>query len=175
MTVDLTGIAVSVVSGVFSILGIVALAWIQSHIKDQTAAATLSTAINNSLGALQQAATSQIQAAHPTIPGVPANLAPGVQYVLDHAGDEATRLGITPVAIAQKVEAAVGLSNIATNLATTAADTPAVVPPLAPVVAVAPPTVPAPVPGAPPPPAPGTITTVVTETPPIPPHLQPAV
>ncbi len=162
MTVDLTGIAVSVVSGVFSILGIVALAWVQSHIKDQAAAATLSTAVTNSLGALQQAATSEIQTVHPQIPGVPASLAPGVQFVLDHAGDEAARLGVTPVAIAQKVEAEIGLNNIATNLATTAADTPAVVPPLAPVVPMSPATA-----VVEHPPLPGTITTVTTETPPI--------
>jgi hypothetical protein len=160
VTVDLTGIAVSIVSGIFSILGIVALAWLQSHIKDQAAAATLSTAVQNSLGALQQAATSEIQTLHPSIPGVPANLAPGVQFVLDHAGDEATRLGVTPVAIAQKVEAAVGLANIATNLATTQADIPAIVPPLDPVVAIDPKVaVAAAVP------APGTVTTTVTETP----------
>jgi hypothetical protein len=137
MAVDLTGIAVSAVSGVFSILGIVALALIQSHIKDQAARATIATAVTNSLGAMQQAATSSIQALHPAIPGVPANLVPGVQFVLDQAADETTRLGVTPVAIAKQVEAGVGLSNIATNLATTANDTPAVVPPLAPVVPVA--------------------------------------
>jgi hypothetical protein len=133
MTVDLTGVAVAVTGGVFSIIGIVLSAWLASHIKDQTAAQTIAAAVNNSLGALQQAATSEIQAVHPALPGVPAALVPGVQYVLDHAGDEATRLGVTPVAIAQKVEAQIGLANIATNLATTASTAPIVVPPLEPV------------------------------------------
>jgi hypothetical protein len=138
MTVDLTGIAVAATGGFFSVLGLVAVAWIQSHMKDQTAAATMTAAIKNSLGAMQQAATSEIQTIHPQIAGVPANLQPGVQYVIDNAGDEMTRLGVTPAAVAQKVEAQIGLANIATNIATTSSTEPAVVvPPLAPVPPVA--------------------------------------
>ena len=134
--VDLTGVATAITEGIFATLGVVLSAWITSHIKDETAAATLTTAVQNSLGAIQQAAVSSVQIFRPQIPGVPASLAPGVQYVLDHAGDEATRLGVTPVAIAQKIDAQIGLANIATNLATTSNDTPAVAPPLAPVTAV---------------------------------------
>lgn len=134
MTIDLTGVAVAATGGFFSILGIVITVWLQSHMKDQAAAATMASAIKNSLGAIQQAATSEIQQIHPSIPGVPAVLEPGVQYVMDHAGDEMTRLGVTPLAIAQKVEAQIGLANIATNIATTSSTKPeVVVPPLAPV------------------------------------------
>ena len=82
MVVDLTGVAVAAVSGIFSILAIVVPAWLASHIKDQRAAKVVSAAVENSLGAMQQAATSEIQIWHPVIPGVPAALAPGVQYVL---------------------------------------------------------------------------------------------
>jgi hypothetical protein len=133
MTIDLTGVAVAATGGFFTILGSVLLALINSHLKDKAAREVLTGAVKNSLGAIQQAATSEIQALKPALPGVPASLAPGVQYVLDNAGDEAARLGVTPDVIAQKIEAKIGLANIATNLATTANATPDVVPPLAPV------------------------------------------
>ncbi len=143
MTVDLTGVAVAVTGGVFSILAIIVSAWVTTHIKNQAMAATLLAAINNSLGALQQAATSEIQTIKPAIPGVPDKLAPAVQYVLDQAGTEAANLGITPIAIAQKVEAKIGLASIATNLAVTAnpALVAEVVPPLTTVI-TQPPTAP---------------------------------
>ncbi|HEV2099313.1 MAG TPA: hypothetical protein VGR45_10350 [Stellaceae bacterium] len=139
MIVDLTGVAVAATGGVFSILGIMLSAWLTSHVKDNTARATLQSALDHSLGALQTAATSEIQATVPKVnlPGVPLDLAPGVQYVLDHAGDEAQRLGVTPQAIAEKIEARVGLQNIATNLAVSANATPAVQAPLAPVAPAA--------------------------------------
>jgi hypothetical protein len=35
-----------------------------------------------------------------------------VQYVLDHAGAEATRLNLTPIAIADKINAQIGLAKI---------------------------------------------------------------
>ncbi len=132
-TIDLTGIAIATVSGTFSILAIVVPAWLASKMKDKAAAAVVSEAVKNSLGALQQATTSEITAFHPQIAGVPDALAPGVKYVLDQAGPEAARLGITPAAIAQKIEAKVGLANIATNLALTASPAPIVVAPLDPV------------------------------------------
>lgn len=135
MTIDLTGIAVAATGGFFSILGIVVSAWLMSKMNDKKAAVTLAQAVSNSLGAIQTATTSQIQAMHPEmkIPGVPESLRPGVQYVLDHAGDEASRLGITPVAIAQKIDAKIGLANISTNLAVAGNNSPVVPAPLAPV------------------------------------------
>ena len=132
MTVDLTGVAVAATGGFFSVLGIVISLWLSNHIKNQTDAATISNAVKNSLGAIQQAATSQIQVFHPQIPNVPASLAPGVQYVIDHAGDEMKRAGITPEAVASKIEAQVGLANIANNIAVSSNATPVVMEPLAP-------------------------------------------
>ena len=55
---------------------------------------------------------------------MPEYLAPGVQYVLDHAGSEAERFGLTPESIADKIVAQLGLKNMETNLAITAAATP---------------------------------------------------
>ena len=108
------------VGGIFSIIGIVFAWWLQNHMKDQQAALTVANAVKNSLGAMQQAATAGIQAARPSIalpPGAPPQLATGLQYALDNAGDEAKRLGITPEVLAQKITAQVGLANIATNIA----------------------------------------------------------
>lgn len=132
VAVDLTGIATAITGGVFSLLGILATAWITSHMKDQAAAVTVNNAVKNSLGAIQQAATSEIQALRPQLPGVPEALAPGVQYVLDQAGPEMTRLGITPESVAKKVEAQIGLANVATNLAVSANATATVANPLDP-------------------------------------------
>jgi hypothetical protein len=72
---------------------------------------------------------------HPevSISGVPASLQPAVQYVLEHAGPEADRLGISPEKIASKVQAQIGLAEIRTNVAV-ASSSGAVVPdPLGPV------------------------------------------
>jgi hypothetical protein len=138
MTLDLTGIVVAITGGVFSIVATVLPLWLVSHLKDKAAAAVLAATIKNSLGALQQAATSAITITRPSIPNVPMSLAPGVQYVLDHAGDEAARFGLDPVAIAQKVEAQIGLKNIETNIAVASSATPTVVAPLAAVPVVGP-------------------------------------
>ena len=123
MTIDLTGIIISIITGAFGIVGTVFLAWLQSHMKDQQAASVLAAAIRNSLGAGQQAALGLVTSLHPavSIPGVPAALAVQTQYVLDHASDEAARLGITPAAIADKVNAQIGLTAIAATVAPVAA------------------------------------------------------
>lgn len=114
-SVDLTGIATSVIAGVFGILGIVVPYVINARMKDKQAADVLSDAVRNSLGAIQQTSTAAVAAAKPSvqIPGVAASLAPGVQYVLDHAGPEMARLGVTQASVAEKVEAQIGLANIA--------------------------------------------------------------
>lgn len=139
VTVDLTGVAVAAISVVLPVLGTVALAWLSSHIKDQAARTVIQAAVKNSLGVLQQAATSEIQQMRPTvdIPGVPPKLAAGVQHVLDQAGPELARFpDITPERIAEKIEAQIGLENIKTNAAITANASSAVAAPLAPVVNV---------------------------------------
>lgn len=123
MTIDLTGIIVAVIGGLFTVIGSVFLAWLQAHIKDKDAAATVNNAVKNSLGAIQQAATAAVTSYDPRIklpPGAPPSIAVGVQYVLDHAGDEAKSIGITSDAIASKINAQIGLANIATNTAVAA-------------------------------------------------------
>lgn len=119
---DFTPIVVAIVGGVFSVIGIVATAMINSHMKDAQAAATLNAAIGNSLGAVQNALDAGLKS-HPlqaAIPGISPAMAAGVQYGLDHAGDEAERLGVSPAAIADKIDARLGLAKIATNLAAAA-------------------------------------------------------
>lgn len=125
MTYDLTGIAVAIATGIFGVLGIVLPLLINARIKDSQAAATLGAAVKNSLGAMQVATEGVLTNLHPTvalpvIPGAPPQLASGVQYVLDHAGPEAARFGITPAAIADKINAQIGLTNIAANIAVAA-------------------------------------------------------
>jgi hypothetical protein len=73
--------------------------------------------VTNSLGAMQQAAEGSVISGHPQIllTGVSPALGVGVQYVMDHAGDEAARFGITPASIADKINARVGLASIASN------------------------------------------------------------
>jgi type II secretory pathway pseudopilin PulG len=136
MIIDLTELMLALVAGVFSILGPVAAYWFTQHIKDQQAADVVQNAVRNALGAMQQAAEAGIKATHPNImlpPGTPPKLATGVQYVLDHAGGEADRLGIDTSAIADKINAQIGLKNIATNEAIAASPLPPMPKPLDPV------------------------------------------
>lgn len=116
MQIDLTQILIAVIGGAFAIVNAVFVVWLQSNMKDKAAAATLATAVSNSLGAIQQAATTGVAFSKPTV-ALPAGVSPqvaiGVQYVLDHAGNEATRLGITPESIASKINAKLGLQTIA--------------------------------------------------------------
>ena len=120
---DLTGVAVSVVGGIFSILGIVATAAINSRMKDTQAAKVLGDAIKNALGAIQEASVVEVNSLHPQlrIAGVPDKLAVGVQYVLDHAGSEAARFDVTPTAIADKINAQLGLQALAVSTTSLAA------------------------------------------------------
>ena len=132
--IDFTAITIAVVGGVFAVIGAVATALVNKNVKDKQAADTLNTAITNSLGAVQNAVDTGLTA-HPlqkSVIGLSPAMAAGVQYTLDHAGDEAKRLDITPAAIADKIEARMGLAKIP-------------VPPTVPVVAPlpAPPVMPA--------------------------------
>lgn len=135
MTIDLTGISVALIGVVGTIMSIVITAIINSRMQDKQAAETLASAVRNSLGAAQQAAAGVVTSMHPqvSIPGVPPSLAIPVQYVLDHAGDEATRFGVTPQAIADKINAQIGITAIAANLAVAASPVPIVPDPLGPV------------------------------------------
>ena len=130
-SVDVTQIILAIISGFFSIVVTVLGAWVtyivNKNIKDKQAALAVSNAVKNSLGKIQQAgqalAEGEVQKLHPHL-NVPEYLAPGVQYVLDHAGSEAERFGLTPESIADKIVAQLGLKNMETNLAITAAATP---------------------------------------------------
>jgi hypothetical protein len=114
--IDFTPIAVSVVGALITIVNAVFLAWLQSHLKDEAAKATISNAMTNALGAVKQAADAGL-AAHPlqvSMPGISPTTAAGVQYVLNNAGPELRRFSdITPETIAEKVEARLGLQSLA--------------------------------------------------------------
>jgi hypothetical protein len=137
MTVDLTGIAASLVAGVFTILSIVLPVLINAHVKNQSAASTLDKAVGNSLGTLANLATSALASSKVvvSIPGVPAALMPGVQYVIDHASDEMKQLGVTSTAVASKIDARLGLAKMeaaqasAAGSSTTVTVTPTATPP----------------------------------------------
>jgi hypothetical protein len=133
MTVDLTGIAVSIVAGLFAVLGPVLLAIIQSKVKNQQMRDLLATTVQNSLGKIQQATDAQLLSAIALHPTLSPKMAVGVQYVADHAAEAVDHFGITPGAVADKIEAQIGLAHIATNLAVSGSATPAVPGPLDPV------------------------------------------
>lgn len=139
MTVDLTGVSVALIAGVFSILSIVIPILIQQHFRDKTAAADVSAAVRNALGAMQQAATGAVMVAKPHIdmPGIPESLQNGVQYVLDNAAVGVARAGLTPEIIAGKISAQIGLKEIATNLAVAGSPAAVVPDPLGPVPVMA--------------------------------------
>jgi hypothetical protein len=135
MIIDLTGVACSLIAGFFGVLSVVLPVIINNRMKDKQAAEALCQAVHNSLGALQQSATMVARTLHPaaTVPGVPEPLQPAVAYVLEHAGPEAERLGVTPEKIASKVLAQVGLAEIKTNVAVASSSAPVVPDPLGPV------------------------------------------
>lgn len=117
MTIDLTQIILAIISGVFTILGIIITAVVSKYVKDKQMAALLTNAVANSLGKLQQVAEGEVTDLTVTIPHVPPELTPAVQYVIDHAKDALDHFGITPEAVADKITAQIGLKNITANLA----------------------------------------------------------
>lgn len=123
MTYDLTSISVALIAGFFGVLGPVALAVINSRIKDAQAAKVLGDAVKNALGVMQQVSTGAIIADRPSVdlPALSPVMATGLQYVLDHAGPEALRFGISQEAIIEKIEAQLGLQAIGATPAPLAA------------------------------------------------------
>jgi hypothetical protein len=113
--IDWTPIVLILLNGAIGVIGSVFLWFLQSHMKDQAAAATLGSAVKNALGAAQNAVDAGL-ASHPLQTTLPAGTSPavaaGVSYVISQAGPEMTRLGITPDAVAAKVAAQIGLSNV---------------------------------------------------------------
>lgn len=126
--VNLTALIQAVVGFLLTVVAGVATALVNKYIKDSSARDVLDKALQNSLGALQQAAQGAIAANKPTVdlPAALSSYASAVQYVIDHAGDEAKRFGLTPEDLAQKIEARLGLLNVQQNVAATAAPTAAV-------------------------------------------------
>ena len=122
--IDYTPIVVEVCSGLLTITGIVATALVKKYVTDTTSATALNNAIGNSLGAVQNAEEAMLKS-HPLQAQLPSSVSPaaaaGVQYVLDHAGAEAARFGITPAAIADKINARMGLTKMQANIANMAA------------------------------------------------------
>src|SRR5260370_40846470 len=95
-TVDLTAIAIYVIGGVFATISSVAGVIIRNHVKDKTMADLLCSAVQNSLGKMQQASEIQINNAAVLHPTLPPDVAVGVQYVADHAQEALDHFGITP-------------------------------------------------------------------------------
>lgn len=118
-------------------VGSMFLGWLRSHIKNQQAYDVLSHALENALGAAQNAAQQGIKSYSSDTPlsagNVPPALRPAFTYMMNHAGDEMLRLGITEEAMVEKLQARLGRLNIASNVGT-AASTGATAAPLAPVV-----------------------------------------
>ena len=113
--IDLTSLLATIITGVFSVMAIVIPMWITSFLKDKQAASVLSTAVTNALGAMRQASEAGVRTLAPKVyvPGLSPEMTVGVNYVLDHAGDELKRFGITPEAVASKLNAKLGLQKIA--------------------------------------------------------------
>lgn len=139
-SLNLTAVLNTLIGGAFTVIAAVAVAFVNSHVKDQQAAAAIDKAITDSLGALQQAGQGAVTALNPQlqVPVAYAGLAPAIQHVLDNAGDYADRLGLTTTNIAQRIEAQLGILNIQHNLAVAANATPATPHPLAAVPYTAP-------------------------------------
>lgn len=135
-TVSFTSLLLSLAAAGIPIVGAVALALVNKYVKDASAAKLIDDAIASSVGTLQQVAQGSIKTVDPSLvfPAKFAAYAPGIQYVVDHAGDALTRLGITPEMVAEKIEAKVGLANVAHNLAVTSSASTTTAPPLSPVV-----------------------------------------
>jgi hypothetical protein len=132
--IDLTAILVAAIAGFFGVVKLLAAWWLERRVKDATMRELLEKALDNGLGVIQQAASGEAVRIDPQLRGVvPDKLLPGVQYVIDHAGEALSHFRITPELVAEKLIARWGKKEIETNIAVTAnAATPAIVPPLAP-------------------------------------------
>lgn len=115
MTLDLTAIAIYVIGSVLSLIGATITYLINSRLKDAQAATTLREAVKNSLGMAARVAEGAVTSIAPSVrlQGLTPKMAAAVQYVLDHAGGEADRFGISQEAIAEKIQAQVGLKAVA--------------------------------------------------------------
>jgi hypothetical protein len=107
-------LSIPLIGGVFSVLGVVITNEITTHMKDAKAASVLATAVQNALGAMEQAAIDA--ASGRTAPLIAVQrMRVGVRYVQEHAGPEAKRLGVPAEAIEDKIKAQQGLRALAVN------------------------------------------------------------
>lgn len=116
--IDLTAIILAIIGGAFSIIVAIATAVINSRMKDGSAKDTIRAAVQNGLGAMEMATRGLVKDIKPEVQllGVTPKMQIGVQYVLDHAGEELGRFGITPAAVADKLVAQIGLDERAKKL-----------------------------------------------------------
>lgn len=116
MTADLTPIIVSAIGAAGTIISSVAVYIIQRRMKDAQLRDVLSNAVRNSVGILTEFGKYKIETIRPQInlPNVPADIAPSVQYVLDHAKEAVDRFNLSnkPEMIAEKVVAQIGLTKL---------------------------------------------------------------
>jgi hypothetical protein len=131
--VDLTPYLIALFNFVLAVVGAIVAAVINSKMKNQQMRDLLQSALANALGKIQVAGDAEIAAAGLHLPDVDPELAVGVKYVLDHAGDAVTHFGITPESIAEAIEARIGVQNIETNKAIAASSSPEAPSPLSPV------------------------------------------
>ena len=133
MQVDLTGIAATLATLIFGVATRVVYALIEAHIKNATMRDVLESALGNALGKMQQATQAEIaQSAdlHPTISNP--LIAVGVRYAISHASEAIDHFGLAPDALADKIEARLGVAQIKTNLAVAGSSLPATPAPLDP-------------------------------------------
>jgi hypothetical protein len=108
--------------------GILAIfsAWLSGYLKDKQADAAIESALKNGLGAMQQAVQSGLSI-HPLqvqMPWISAAMGAGIQYVVNQVPSELLRRDMSKDQVAEKLDARLGVQNIATNVATAASPGP---------------------------------------------------
>jgi hypothetical protein len=101
-------------------------AWLSIHMKNKQAALVVDNALKNGLGAMQQAVQSGLSI-HPLqvqMPWISAAMGAGIQYVVNQVPAELLRLDMSKEQVAEKLDARLGVQNIATNVATAASPGP---------------------------------------------------
>ncbi len=134
MQIDLTGIASLVAVTFFGVALRVGYALIERYVKNAAMRSLLETTLGNALGMMQQATQADIvsaKALHPTVDNP--LVAVGVKYALDHADEAVSHFDLTSDALAEKIEARIGVANIKTNLAVAGSALPVAPKPLDPV------------------------------------------
>jgi hypothetical protein len=119
LSLNMTDIIVSIIGGVFTIIGLGATYLINKTISDANAKVAFNTQLAASLGALQQTAKGIVTEINPTItvPGVRAEYQPAAQYLLDHVGAEIKQLAISGPLLDSHIAAALGNKEIDANIA----------------------------------------------------------